>query len=235
MQITATQLYNKLVDEYRLVGQKGTILFTLNDLAVKVISKDTVGNLIQEWLREWMKSQEIIFEINPSSQTFPDVFLNLSDKKKGLLEIKAFDHERGAGFDLANFESYCNSLLEHAYRLDSDYLVIGYTMSEHEITVKNIWLKKIWELAGESEPYPVKVQEKKNIIYNLRPINWYSTRARYKSFASKEDFLDALNLTRYKYYKTRTENSHWLQKVIKNYEEHTGIRLIIEDGQTKQR
>lgn len=94
-EITSEQLYKKLVEEYKLIGQKGVILFTLNNLAVKVTSKDTVGNMIQEWLREWMIKEDIVFEINPSSQTFPDIYLNLKDKKKGLLEIKAFDFDRG--------------------------------------------------------------------------------------------------------------------------------------------
>jgi len=226
-EITAQGLHTKLVQDYKLVGQKGTILFTLNGLEVKVISRDTVGNMIQEWLREWMLKEKITFEVNPSSQKFPDVYLNLADKKKGLLEIKAFDFKRGAGFDLANFESYCNSLLTDAYRLDSDYLILGYTMSGHDITIKDIWLKKIWELAGASGPYPVKVQEKKKVIYNLRPINWYSAKTKFKAFENKEMFLKALNETRYQYFKTRTDNSHWLQQVIANYKLHTGETLIV--------
>jgi hypothetical protein len=224
---TAQQLYNKLVNEYRLIGQKGVILFTLNNLAVKVTSKDTVGNMIQEWLREWMIKEDILFEINPSSQTFPDVYLNLKDKKKGLLEIKAFDFNRGAGFDLANFESYCNSLLDYSYRLDSDYLILGYTMTDCEITIKNIWIKKIWELSGGSSTFPIKVQEKKKVIYNIRPINWYSKNTKFKSFSNKEEFLSALNETRYKYSKTHFDNSHWLSQVISNYEVHTGIKLTV--------
>src|SRR6201986_4992378 len=184
--ITAQELFTKLVDEYKLVGQQGTILFTLNNLPVKVESKDSVGNMIQEWLIGWMKSENLSFEVNPSSQKFPDIFLNLTDKKKGLLEIKAFDFNRGAGFDLANFESYCNSLLTDAYRLDSDYLILGYKMTKHEITIHDIWLKKIWEISGGSGPYPIKVQEKKKVIYNLRPINWYSDSTTFKAFESKE-------------------------------------------------
>jgi hypothetical protein len=226
-EITAQGLYSKLVNDYKLIGQKGTILFTLSGLEVKVISRDTVGNMIQEWLREWMIKESLAFEINPSSQTFPDVYLNLKDKKQGLLEIKAFDFKRGAGFDLANFESYCNSLLTDAYRLDSDYLIIGYTMQGHDITIKDIWLKKIWEIAGGSGTYQVKVQEKKKVIYNLRPINWYSTRSKFKAFASKEEFLKALNETRYAYFKTHADNSHWLRKVKENYKLHTSVDLVI--------
>lgn len=96
------------------------------------------------------------------------------------------------------------------------------------ITIKNVWLKKIWELACPSGTYPIKVQKKKSIIYNLRPSTWYSERTKFKPFASKEDFLAAINETRYQYPQTRHTNGHWLKNVIKNYQEHTGILLKVK-------
>ena len=227
MKLTATELFNKLVNEYKLIGQKGRIAFTLKDITVEIETKDSVGNLIQEWLKEWMKKEDIDFEENPSSQTFPDIYLDKTDHKKGLLEIKTFDYDRGPGFDLANFDSYSNSLLTNAYRLDSDYLILAYQMSGSEITIKDVWLKKIWELAGGSSTYPLKVQEKKNVIYNIRPIIWFSQRSKFPSFQTKEAFLKALNETRYQYPKTHHENGHWLNKVMKNYSDHTGTKLEV--------
>lgn len=228
MKVSAEQLYKKLVNDYKLVGQTGRITFTLKDITVKIETKDTVGNLIQEWLKEWMKSEKIDFEENPQSQTFPDIFLDTTDYKKGLLEIKTFDFDRGPGFDLANFDSYSNSLLTNAYRIDSDYLILAYQMTGSEITIKNVWLKKIWELAGGSSTYPLKVQEKKKVIYNIRPIIWFSERSKFGAFKSKEEFLNALNETRYQYSKTHHDNSHWLKSVIKNYKAHTGSSLEIK-------
>lgn len=228
MKLTAAELYNKLVHQDNIINQTGFISFTMKDFSVKIVSKDTVGNLLQDWLKEWMKQESIEFEVNPNSQVFPDVYLDKDNKKTGLLEIKTFDLQRGPGFDLANFDSYCNSLLTDSYRLDSDYLIIAYTMNNHEITIKNIWLKKIWEVAGASGTYPLKVQEKKNIIYNIRPIIWYSIRSKFKGFDNKEMFLKALNDTRYKYPQTRFGNAHWLANVIKNYKEHTGETLTVE-------
>ena len=228
MKVSAEQLFKKLVNDYKLVGQTGRITFTLKDITVKIETKDTVGNLIQEWLKEWMKSEKIDFEENPQSQTFPDIFLDTSDHKKGLLEIKTFDFDRGPGFDLANFDSYSNSLLTNAYRIDSDYLILAYQMTGSEIIIKNVWLKKIWELSGGSSTYPLKVQEKKKVIYNIRPIIWFSERSKFGAFKSKEEFLNALNETRYQYSKTHHDNSHWLKSVIKNYKAHTGSSLEIK-------
>lgn len=228
MKITAEQLYEKLTKEGGIIGKKGVINFTLNDLSIAVETKDTIGNLLQEWLKAWMRKENIEFEENTNSQTFPDFYLNKENKTTNLLEVKSFDFERGPGFDLANFDSYCNSLLDKAYRLDSNYLIFAYKMKGSEITIENVWLKKIWELACPSGTYPIKVQEKKNIIYNIRPGTWYSTKSTYKSFASKEDFLSALNETRYQYPMTRVINGHWLREVIKNYKAYTGESLMVK-------
>lgn len=228
MKLTAQELYNKLVDDYKIIGEKGVINFTLKDLKIAIETKDTVGNLLQEWLKAWFFYMHIDFEENSNSQKFPDFYLNTENKKTGLLEIKCFDWDRGPGFDLANFDSYCNSLLKDAYRIDSDYLIIAYQMQGSSLSIKNIWLKKIWELSCPSGTYPIKVQEKKDVIYNLRPGIWYSERTSFKPFASKEKFLLALNETRYQYPQTRHTNAHWLQNVLKNYMEHTGIELSVK-------
>jgi len=227
MKTTSKELFTKLIDDYKIIGEKGSINFTVKDLSILVKTKDTVGNLLQEWLKAWFEYSNIDFEENTNSQTFPDFLLDKDDHKKGLLEVKSFDFDRGPGFDLANFDSYCNSLLTNAYRLDSDYLILAYQMNDGVLSIKNVWLKKIWELACPSGTYPLKVQEKKSVIYNIRPSTWYSTRSRFKPFKSKEEFLSALNETRYQYPQTRHTNGHWLRNVLKNYEEHTGVSLIV--------
>jgi type II restriction enzyme len=228
MKLTAPELYTKLVDDYKIIGQKGVINFSLKDLTISIETKDTVGNLLQEWLKAWMMKEKVEFEENTNSQVFPDFYLDKHNQKTDLLEVKTFDWKRGPGFDLANFDAYCNSLLVNAYRIDSDYLIFAYEMEGSVITIKNVWLKKIWELSCPSGPYPVKVQEKKSIIYNIRPSVWYSEKSKFKPFTSKEEFLSALNDTRYQYPQTRHTNGHWLQNVIKNYQEHTGILLDIK-------
>jgi len=227
MKLTASELYNKLVNEYGIIGETGSIRFTVKDLSISIKTKDTVGNLLQEWLKAWFEQEQIDFEENTNSQTFPDFLLNKDDHTTGLLEVKSFNFDRGPGFDLANFDSYCNSLLDNAYRLDSDYLILAYQMNDGVISIKDVWLKKIWELACPSSTYPLKVQEKKSVIYNIRPSVWYSTRATFKPFNSLEAFLSALNNTRYKYPQTRPTNAHWLNKVLKNYEAHTGVALNV--------
>lgn len=227
MKLTSQDIYYSLVNDYQIIGEKGVINFSLKDLSISIETKDSVGNLLQEWLKAWLKKENIDFEENQNSQVFPDFYLDINDKKSSLLEVKTFDWDRGPGFDLANFDSYCNSLLTSAYRLNSDYLIFAYQMRGSEITIKNVWLKKIWELACPSSTYPLKVQEKKNVIYNIRPGIWYSQRSKFKPFNSLEDFLAALNETRYQYPQTRPTNGHWLKNVLINYQETTGFKLNV--------
>ena len=228
MRLTSQEFYEKLTTDYKIIGELGVINFTLKDLTISVETKDTVGNLLQEWIKAWLRKMDIEFVENSNTQKFPDFYLNNDNRKIELLEVKSFNWNRGPGFDLANFDSYCTSLLTDAYRLDSDYLIIAYQMKGSSISIKDVWLKKIWELSCASGTYPIKVQEKKSVIYNLRPSTWYSERSTFKPFANKEDFLSALNETRYQYPQTRHTNGHWLQNVLKNYMEHTGIKLSVK-------
>jgi len=228
MQVTAQELYRILTEDFKIIGQKGNLNFTLKNFTIKVEIKDEIGNLIQNWLANWMRNEQILFTENSNSKTFPDMFLNYGDKKTNLLELRIVDWKKMLSFDIENFNSYCDSLLTDAYRLDSDYLIIMYKVEGTQITIENVWLKKIWELSGGSKTYPVKVKEEKKHISSIRSIMWYSERSKFKGFNSKEDFLKALNETRKQCSKTSQDNADWLENVVKNYAEHTGITLSVE-------
>ncbi len=55
MKLTAEQLYKKLVEDYKVIGEAGSIKFTVKDLSILIKTKDSVGNLLQEWLKAWNK------------------------------------------------------------------------------------------------------------------------------------------------------------------------------------
>ncbi len=46
MKSSAKQLYSKLVNEYKIIGEQGSISFSLKDLTISIKTKDTVGNLL---------------------------------------------------------------------------------------------------------------------------------------------------------------------------------------------
>ena len=79
MKLTAEQLYQKLVYDYKVIGETGNIKFTVKDLSILIQTKDTVGNLLQEWLKAWLIKEQIEFVVNSNSQTFPDFLLDKDD------------------------------------------------------------------------------------------------------------------------------------------------------------
>ncbi len=178
----------------------GGTKFKISNIEIDVEGKDGLGGLIEEWFGLWA-TQKGLSVFNPktlgNSQTFPDYFVG--DSKEGLLEIKSFDLDASPNFDIANFESYCESLANNPSRLDSDYLIFGYKLVGNTLKIEEVWLKKIWEICGPSERWPLRTQTKRGVIYNIRPINWYSTRASFKPFNCKDKFVEALYKTQKKY------------------------------------
>ncbi len=234
MQITPQELYNKLVVDNNIIGEKGIISFILKDFDIKITTKDTVGNLLQEWLRAWLVNEGVTFGTTPSTQDFPDFQLDLTDNTKGMLEVKSFDYERSPNFDVAAFLAYRRSLLLHPYRLDSDYLIIGYSMTGHHIEIKDIWLKKVWEITGPSTDYALKCQVKQGEIFNIRPAKWYIRPGRkdrgtkQPNFGSALAFVTAFDSTQRQWAATARdrETSTWLTRVVRGYSTATGRNLV---------
>lgn len=190
-------------------GLVGKITFKMNMIEFEINSKDGIGGHIQEWLEKWMKYNAVSYSIPSNSQSFPDFFLhNLYDNKISLLEIKSFDMDAGANFDIANFQSYCQSLASNPERIYSDYLIFGYILDEGKLIIKNVWLKKIWEICCPSERFPLKTQVKRDVIYNIRPASWYAANPTYKPFKTKDDFVKALYDTEEIYLNKVSENKH---------------------------
>ena len=211
--ITATQLFKNLKSiNWSLTH--GFITFTLNNINVTIDTTDTVGVTLQSWIKHYFLKNNIYFRENSNSQEFPDFYLGASPDSN-LLEIKAFNYSKTPAFDIANFDSYCDSVLKKPYILDADYLIFGYNMNINgEITINDIWLKKIWEIAGKSEKYPLKVQEKRGVIYNIRP-NTNFKKYEQPPFNSKEDFIKAIYDTIF-IYKGKDIAKEWYDKLLIN-------------------
>lgn len=224
---TAAQIHQKLIDA-GIKKASGNININFMGISTLVKEASAVGDLFQEWLGSWFDENNIDVDGNIYTQEPPDFYIIPQDKTKGLLEIKTFVDGRSPAFDVANFDAYCDSLRTKAYRLDADYLIFAYSLLDGKLKIKQIWLKKIWEITGASQKRAVKVQEKRSVIYNIRPVSWMSERAVYKPFKNKEDFILALNETLKLYEKTKINKALWLKEVVDNYFEHTGERLSID-------
>lgn len=228
MKKTAEELYHTLVNEYKIVGKQGGIKFKLHDLEIDIEARDSVGNLIQEWLGNWMTKYKIDFTRAGHTQDFPDFFLDKERHTTGLLELKSFDYDRGANFDVANFMAYRRSLVENSYRLDSKYLIIGYKMNGQILEIANVWLKSVWEITGPSTDWPLKCQVKQGEIFNIRPVKWYDNGGTtFKPFNSALAFVNAFDETARQWPATARDKvtGTWLTKVKQNYKKATGRDL----------
>lgn len=224
IKITASELYNELVDNFKIKEKIGSVEIKLGNITAKYNGKDAIGDLLQEWLGEWMRSKNYYFRTKVNTQEFPDFLLSESDTKD-FLELKTFNANASPAFDIANFDSYCTSLLKIPERIDADYLIFSYKMENSELSIDNVWLKKVWEMASPSGQDPIKLQVKRNQIYNIRPCTWYSTRLKFPPFNNKKEFLKAISETHKEYPQCDQYKKNWLKIVGTKYFENTGVKL----------
>lgn len=230
MRLSSQEIYDKLVNCDRILELEGQIKFYLGDVDIIVKQKDVVGNIMQEWLQGWLDARGIEYAPSENTQMPPDFFLNPDDKTKGLLEVKAFNRNGSPGFDIADFRMYAAEIQEKPYMLDVDYLIFGYDMSDEGIvTIKDVWLKKVWQITRRMENYPINLQVKDGVIHKIRPGVWYSERTTdYAIFESLEDFISAIEETTFKEPKLRDSvASTWLAVFQKNYKAWRGAELNV--------
>lgn len=184
------KLFQTLLSK-NIVGSCGIVFFEMQGNKYQINDNSIVGNVIQSWLKSFMKMNNINYRTVDNTQEFPDFFLDKKRDDTNLLEIKCFTGS--ANFDIANFLAYCRSISEKPYRLNADYLIFEYSASDDGITINNIWLKKVWEICGASERSAVKIQWKQGQPYNIRPANWYGKgKIQYPPFTSRLEFIKAL-------------------------------------------
>lgn len=222
--VTAQDIYHELVDKFKIKEKIGSVEIKLGNVSAKYSGRDAIGDLLQEWIKNWMDSKNYYYRTKANTQEFPDFLLDEKDNT-GLLEVKTFNADASPAFDIANFDSYCNSLLILPERIEADYLILSYRMINSELRIQNVWLKKVWEISSPSGPNAVKLQTKRGQIYNLRPCTWYSNRLSYPPFTSRMEFLSALADTHPHYAQCVSYRENWLERVLQQYETNTGIKL----------
>ena len=230
MRLSAQEIYDKLLNVDHILELEGQIKFFLGDVNIIVRQKDVVGNIMQEWLQGWLDARGIEYASSENTQMPPDFFLNPDDRTKGLLEVKAFNRNGSPGFDIADFRMYASEIQEKPYMLDVDYLIFGYDMSDDGVvTIKDVWLKKVWQITRRMENYPINLQVKEGVIHKIRPGVWYSERVTdYAIFDCLEDFISAIEETTFKEPKLRSSvASTWLSVFQRNYKAWYGEELNV--------
>jgi hypothetical protein len=213
--VTAQEIISML-EERGIYQAVGNITMTLNNISVNIKQNDTIGNILQEWLGQFLRENDVYFR-PATGQTFPDFYLGEEDNKN-LCEMKTYLGTRRPAFDISNFLGYTRSMSEHPYRLDSDYLIFAYENDDDGcISIKNMWCKKVWEITGPATDYPLNCQRRNGQIVNIRPVSWMSERSTLRPFTSKEAFLAALYKTHLSYTNQTRVSREWLNKIIRGY------------------
>ena len=229
MRLTAQQIYEKLINEDKILELQGQIKFFFGDVDIIVKQKDVVGNIIQEWLQGWLDKRGIEYAPSENTQMPPDFFLNPDDRTRDLLEVKAFNRNASPGFDIADFRMYEEEIVEKPYMLDVDYLIFGYNMSDDGVvTVKDLWIKKVWQITRCMEDWAINLQVKQNVVHKIRPGVWYSTQqVKFPMFTCLEDFVSAIEQTVWQNPKMRETSATWKRRFLDSYQNYYGVRLNI--------
>lgn len=228
LKLTAEQVFDRLLNVDKIKTVEGQIRFFLGDVDIIVRQKDVVGNIIQEWLEGWLRKNNVAFDTNPNTQMPPDIFLNPDDHTVDLLEVKAFNYTASPGFDIADFKAYACEILDNPYMLHTKYIIFGYSMSDDGIvTIKDLWLKNVWEICRSMEGWPLNVQYKNKVINKIRPAKWYGKQSRFPMFQSMEHYLSAIEETLFSYHDTHALSVGWRKKAVEAYRKFYGKTISI--------
>ncbi len=238
MKITSQELYQKLIEDEKITTVQGKMSFSLGSVNMVVKQHDVVGNIMQEWLKNWMFEKGIEFAENDNLQMPPDFYLNPDDKTENLLEVKAFYCGRGPGFDIAGFTPFLKELINKPYVLNTDYLIFSYDVDGNgNVIIKDLWLKKIWNITRRSKNFALNFQVKANVIHKIRPGIWYRgdfNSQKYKEFECPEDFISAVNYAALNDSATQQLSNGWIGRFVNSYKDHYGVRLNIPQWQEIQ-
>jgi hypothetical protein len=134
--------------------------------SIPIANCNIVGDMLENLLFPALKSVIPTMEEGPK-QASPDFYnRNGGDFE---YELKAF--QDAPGFDVSNFKSYIDQLSENLERkmFRTKYLIFKYSLSETTVTLCDFKMVDVWAILNYSGKYPVSIQSKSNVWYNLRP------------------------------------------------------------------
>ncbi|MBR2209183.1 MAG: NgoBV family restriction endonuclease [Synergistaceae bacterium] len=227
--ITAREFYKLLIFDYRIKNLTGSIKFQLGNISVGIKRRDIIGEIIQDWVCEWLERARIDFVANPLPQTPPDIYLNPKNLRSNWLEIKAFNRADNPRFSIAAFDFFVEDCIRRPWHLDADYLIFGYSMNIEtgNLRIQDLWLKKIWEITKPMKQWPLTIKTYNEMPVEIRPCTWYATKTKTKVFESLEDFLSALEAPIFQNPGTHAKASRWRNRFLKSYQKHYGHEIKI--------
>lgn len=123
-----------------------------------------IGDCMEDILYPFINKHIPTFEKGPK-QSSPDFY----NSKTWEWELKCFSNN--PGFDISNFNSYIDQLEANLERkmYKTQYLIFKYNFKDGIISITDFKLCNVWEIINYTGKYPISLQCKKGIWYNIRP------------------------------------------------------------------
>lgn len=161
------QSLNKLCKSFINHNVKLTALFSYDKKYTFVSNCNAVGDILEEIFFERFKKVSPTIKVGPK-QSSPDFWTH---NKEFEYEMKVFT--KNPSFDVSNFSSYISQLVEKngVFRklFQTKYIVFEYEIKNNTIIIKNFKALNVWNLVGYDGKYPISIQSKRNMWYNIRP------------------------------------------------------------------
>jgi hypothetical protein len=165
---------------YKNEEQLKQVLKTLENETLEIFAKfmnktytivdcNIVGNLMEDIIYAKIKEKLDDFEEGPK-QASPDFF---GDNKNFEFELKVFGND--PNFDISNFQSYIeqlcspNGVFKKLFK--TKYIIFEYTQEKQNFKIKKFYYMNVWNLVSYNGKWPVSMQVKKSVWYNIRPSN----------------------------------------------------------------
>jgi hypothetical protein len=169
-----TEIFDENTEKIKKVCQSfvGHILtlhanFSLDDRLIQLSDCNAIGNILQEIFYHYFKKEIIGFERGPP-QSSPDYW---TTNRTYEYELKCY--QNSPGFDIANYTSYIHQLADKdgVFRklFRTKYLVFKYIINNGQIIIKEFTFLNVWNIVGYTGLYPITLQCKKHMWYNIRP------------------------------------------------------------------
>lgn len=155
-----------------LIGSRISIGFTItlhNDEkhSGEINNCNIIGDCMEDILYPFIHTRIPTFEKGPK-QSSPDFY----NSKIWEWELKCF--RNSPGFDISNFNSYISQLEHNLERklFKTQYLIFKYKLEDGIVVITDFKLCKVWEIINYTGTYPISLQCKKGMWYNIRPCSF---------------------------------------------------------------
>jgi hypothetical protein len=152
---------------------------------IKINNCNAFGDIFEDIFYSSIKDK-LTDIIKGPKQKSPDFY---GDEKKQEFELKTFTIN--PNFDISNFTSFIHQICKEGgvfkKILNTKYLIFEYIMND-EIKIKKFHYVNVWNLVSYTGKYPISMQVKKNMWYNIRPDSvkhWYNKDKTFHIFMKK--------------------------------------------------